>query len=84
MKNILAIGLACALPAGLAAGETEATQPWLGTATVLVIEDAPASTTSLACLHGGDAKDDCMTLNRAVLAARTRNVPALRERGRWI
>lgn len=74
MKNLLAIGIACVLPAGLAA-EDSRSEASLGTTTVLVIDDA-----SPACAGG----TDCMTFNRAVLTAHTQKVSVLRERGRWI
>ena len=83
MKNLIAIGLACALPASFAAENTGPAEVDLGMANVLVIEDAPAAT-RVACVREGDAKDDCMAFNQAVLNARTRKVPALREHGRWI
>ncbi|HEX4779439.1 MAG TPA: hypothetical protein VH301_01720 [Usitatibacter sp.] len=79
MKNLLAIGLACVLPAGLAAEDAGNSEAPLGTMMVLVIEDA-APARNIAC--GQDA--ECMAFNRAVLTARTQKVSVLRERGRWI
>ena len=82
MKNLLAIGLACALPCGFAAEESGRVEANLGTIEVLVIEDAAA--THVACMQAGDARNDCMSFNQALLTARTRKVSALHERGRWI
>ena len=82
MKNLLAIGLACALPCGFAAEEPGAVETNLGTINVLVIEDAAA--TQIACVQAGDARNDCMAFNQAVLSAHTRKVSALHECGRWI
>jgi len=79
MNKFLAIGLACVLPAGLAAEDAGTEQAPLGTMTILVIDDA-APANAIAC--GQDA--DCMSFNRAVLTARTQKVSVLRERGRWI
>ena len=76
MKNLLALGLVCALPAGLAAEDPGTSEASLGTVTVIVLDEA---------LPARCAKDtDCMAVNRAVLTARTQKVSVLRERGRWI
>ena len=82
MKNFLAIGLACVLPSGFAAEEPGPVEANLGTVSVLVIEDATA--THMACMQAGDARNDCMSFNQALLTAHTRKVSALHERGRWI
>ena len=74
MKNLLAIGIACVLPVGLAAEDAGYNEAPLGTTTILVIDDAAP-----AC----NQDTDCMTINRAVLTARTHKVSVLRERGRW-
>jgi len=79
MKNLLAIGLACVLPAGLAAEDAGTDEAPLGMTTIVVIDDA-AQAASLAC---GPAAE-CMAFNRAVLTARTQKVSVLRSRGRWI
>ena len=79
MKNLLAIALACVLPAGLAAEDAGTTEASLGTMTIVVIDDA-APARSLACGQG----TECMAFNRAVLTARTQKVSVLHERGRWM
>ena len=79
MKNLLAIGIAALLPAGLAAEDQNRSEADLGTMNVLVLEEAlPQS--------GADCSQAaaCMALNRAVLTARTQKVSVLRGRGRWI
>ncbi len=87
MKKLLALGLVCCLPAGLAAGDPDnATAAAFGTVDVLVIDDsAPAS--DLLCAPARATrgeKADCMAVHRAVLTARIQKVSALRERGRWL
>ncbi|HXF81093.1 MAG TPA: hypothetical protein VN598_19645 [Usitatibacter sp.] len=73
MKNLFAIGLACVLPAGLAAGDQRCSEADLGTMSVLVI-DEPLP----------ESGESAMAFNRAVLTARTQKVSVLRARGRWI
>ena len=83
MKKLLAIGLACALPTGLAA-EDPAQHLGLGTVSVLVIEEAAPLAKDVVCTRaaGERAAADCMALHRAVLTARVQKVSVLRERGR--
>jgi hypothetical protein len=69
MKNIIAIGLACCIPIGLAAGDSNPSEANLGTMTVLVVDDSAPL--------GAD-------LNRAVQTARTQKISVLHERGRWM
>ena len=69
MKNIIAIGLACCVPIGLAAGDSNPSEANLGTMTVLVVDDSAPM--------GAD-------LQRGVLTARTQEVSVLHERGRWM
>ena len=79
MKNVLAIGLACCIPMGLAAEDPS--EAYLGTVNVLVIEDsAPAHE---MCAGAGE-RSECMAFDRAVLTARIQKVSALHERGRWM
>jgi hypothetical protein len=80
MKNILAIGLACCIPLGLAAEDPS--EAYLGTVNVLVIEDS-APGQDMACA-GPAERSECMAFNRAVLTARIQKVSALHERGRWM
>jgi len=79
MKNILAIGLACCIPMGLAAENPS--EAYLGTVNVLAIEDAAPSPE--ACASPAE-RSECMAFNRAVLTARIQKVSALHERGRWM
>jgi hypothetical protein len=83
MKNILAIGLTCCLPLGLAAEDPNPSENFLGTVNVLVIEDSAPLVRDALCARAGD-KTECMAFNRAVLTARLQKVSALRERGRWM
>ncbi len=88
MNKLVALGLACALPTGLAAEDpTEATfnDALLGTTTVLVIEEgAPAAAKDTLCVRAIGEQTECMAFNRAVLTAHAKKVSALRERGRWM
>lgn len=87
MKKLLALGLACCLPTGLAAEDPDnAMSLALGTVNVLVIDESvPAK--DVLCAPARDQrgeKADCMAVHRAVLTARIQKVSALRERGRWL
>jgi hypothetical protein len=89
MKKILAIGLACSLPLGLAAEDPQETSAPLGTVNVLVIEDSAPLATDVLCARAGsetrgEKAMECMAVHRAVLTARIQKVSALRERGRWM
>ena len=87
MKNLLAIGLACCLPTGLAAedpaSEAEAS---VGTVNVLVIDESAPVARDLLCTRSPQEQgpSECMAVHRAVLTARVQKVSALRERGRWM
>jgi hypothetical protein len=87
MKKLLAIGLACCLPVGLAAedigSEAEAS---VGTVNVLVIEESAPLAKDVLCTRSPEEKaaSECMAVHRAVLTARVQKVSALRERGRWM
>jgi hypothetical protein len=87
MKSIIAIGLACCIPIGLAAGDSDPSEANLGTMTVLVVDDSAPMGTDLQCaLAPRDAIDAarCASLDRAVLTARPQEVSVLHERGRWM
>ena len=85
MKKLLAIGLACCLPTGLAA-EDPAMQAEadLGTMHVMVIEEAAPLASDVVCARGADRATECMAVHRAVLTARVHKVSTLRETGRWM
>ena len=87
MKKILAIGLACCLPMGLAAEDPSNEQEaLLGSMNVLVIEESAPLAKDVLCTRapGEKAAAECMAVHRAVLTARTQKVSTLRERGRWM
>ena len=87
MKKILAIGLTCCLPMGLAAEDPSNEQEApLGTMNVLVIEESAPLAKDVLCTRapGEKAAAECMAVHRAVLTARTQKVSTLRERGRWM
>ena len=85
MNKIIAMGLACCLPLGLAAEDPQAAQASLGMVDVLVIEDSSPVAQDVMCARSAGGKDsDCMAAHRAVLTARIQKVSALRERGRWM
>ena len=81
MKNLIAIGLACCLPTGLAAEDPS--EAFLGTVNVLVIEESAPLAKDVLCAGAGE-KSECMAFSRAVLTARIQKVSALHERGRWM
>ena len=84
MNKLIAIGLACCLPIGLAAEESAQSEIYLGTTNVLVLDDAPLAK-DVQCSHAAAAPNsDCMAFNRALLTARLQRVSTLRERGRWM
>ncbi|MGZ5032474.1 MAG: hypothetical protein ACXWAC_04680 [Usitatibacter sp.] len=87
MKKILALGLACWLPYGLAAEDpSPADDGLLGSVAVLVIEESAPLATDLLCTRGAgeSAASECMAVHRAVLTGRVQKASALRERGRWM
>jgi hypothetical protein len=89
MKNFLAIGLACCLPLGLAAEDPQDSSAFLGTVSVLVIEESIPVAKDVVCARAagearGEPTTECMAVHRAVLTARIQKVSALRERGRWM
>lgn len=87
MNKLIAIGLACCIPTGLAAEDPAegSGDAQLGTVSVLVIEEAAPAVKDVMCAGGTPerASTDCMTVHRAVLTARIQKVSA-RERGRWM
>ncbi|HEY4999778.1 MAG TPA: hypothetical protein VII36_11565 [Usitatibacter sp.] len=84
MKNILAVGLACCLPIGLAAEDSNTPEAFLGTMNVLMVEES-APPAQAGCVPGGNAEGPgCPSFNRAVLIARIQKVSVLHERGRWM
>jgi hypothetical protein len=88
MKKLIAIGLACTLPTGLAAEDPNESASFLGTVNVLVMVESVPLVQDVLCARAPGAKSgeatECMAFNRAVLTARIQKVSALRERGRWM
>jgi hypothetical protein len=86
MKKLLALGLACCLPNGLAAVDaSNEQQAALGTVSVLVIEESTPLARDVLCTRGvNKANPECMAVHRAVLTARLQKVSTLGERGRWM
>ena len=88
MKKLLAIGLACCLPVGLAAEDASAdsTEASVGMVNVLVIEESAPLAKDVLCTRSPEenASSECMAVHRAVLTARVQKVSALREHGRWM
>lgn len=83
MNKLIAIGLACCLPMGLAAEDPSQSESFLGTVDVLVIDESAPLARDVMCAGAGE-KADCMAFNRAVLTAHIQKVSALHERGRWM
>lgn len=87
MNKLLAIGLACCLPTGLAAEDPAAqAEAQFGTVDVIVIEESAPLAKDVLCTRGvaDKATAECMAVHRAVLTARIKKVSALREQGRWM
>jgi hypothetical protein len=85
MNKLIAIGLACCLPTGLAAEDPRESEVPLGTVNVLVIEESLPIARDVLCARGApDKPAECMATHRAVLTARMQKVSTLRERGRWM
>ena len=86
MKKLLALGLACCLPNGLAAVDASTEQQAsLGTVSVLVIEESAPLARGVLCTRGVEkGTPECMAVHRAVLTARLQKVSTLGERGRWM
>jgi hypothetical protein len=85
MNKLLAVGLACCLPTGLAAEDPAEPDFLQATVNVLVMEDPAALAKDVMCTRGANETDatECMAVHRAVLTARMQKV-SLRERGRWM
>ena len=86
MKKLLAMGLACCLPTGLAAEDPAQADFLPVTVNVMVMEDAsPVVVNDVLCSRSPSDKraTECLTVNRAVLTARMQKV-SLRERSRWM
>ena len=84
-KKFLAIGLACCIPIGLAAEDSNANEAFLGTMNVLVVDDSAQTGTDCTRAPVESAGSaECMSFNRAVLTARIQKVSVLHERGRWM
>ena len=85
MKKLLAIGLACCLPTGLAA-EDPAEPAWAVAVTnSLVIEESVPLTKDVFCARNPtDKATECMAFHRAVLTARLQKVSTTRTHGRWM
>ena len=85
MKKLLAIGLACCLPTGLAA-EDPAEPAWaVGVTNSLVMEESVPLTKDVFCARNpADKATECMAFHRAVLTARLQKVSTVRTHGRWM
>ena len=85
MKKLLAIGLACCLPTGLAAEDPNDASWALGVTDSLVIEESVPIVKDVLCARNpADTATECMAVHRAVLTARIQKVSTIRERGRWM
>ena len=84
MNKLIAIGLACCLPTGLAAEDPRALLV-PGATHSLVIEESVPITRDVFCSRnaGGNAME-CMAFHRAVLTARMQKVSTVRTHGRWM
>jgi len=84
MNKLVAIGLACCLPTGLAAEDP--TDSWtLGATHSLVIEETvPVARDAFCARNPADSATECMAFHRAVLTARMQKVSTARPHGRWM
>ena len=85
MNKLIAVGLACCLPTGLAAEDPAEPEFLPATVNVLVIEDSAPVAKDVMCTRGAPERGtpECMAVHRAVLTARMQKVSVL-ERGRWM
>jgi hypothetical protein len=85
VNKLLAIGLACCIPTGLAAEDPAEAEFLPATVSILVMEDAAPAVKDVLCTRSPTdrAGTECLTVHRAVLTARMQKV-SLRERGRWM
>ena len=84
MNKLLAIGLACCLPTGLAAEDPNESVLALGMTDSIVIEESVPLAKDVVCARNpADQATECMAFHRAVLTARVQKVSA-RTRGRWM
>lgn len=85
MKKLLAMGLVCCLPTGLAAEDPSEADYLPVTVNVIVMQDAAPMVKDVLCSRSPTDKRsaECLTVHRAVLTARMQKV-SLRERGRWM
>ncbi len=85
MNKLLAVGLACCLPTGLAAEDPGEPEFLHATVSVLVMEESAPIAKDVMCTRAAPDRGaaDCMAVHRAVLTARMQKV-SVRERGRWM
>ena len=85
MNKLLAVGLACCLPTGLAAEDPGEPDYLQATVSVLVMEDSAPVAKDVLCTRSASDRSaaECMAVHRAVLTARLQKV-SVRERGRWM
>ena len=85
MNKLLAVGLACCLPTGLAAEDPSEPDYLPATVSVLVMEDSAPLAKDVLCTRSASDRGgaECMAVHRAVLTARMQKV-SVRERGTWM
>lgn len=84
MNKLLAVGLACCLPTGLAAEDPGEPEFLAATVSVLVMEESAPVARDVMCTRAPErGTAECMAVHRAVLTARMQKV-SVRERGRWM
>jgi hypothetical protein len=85
MNKLLAVGIACCLPTGLAAEDPREPDFLPATVSVLVMEDSAPVAKDVLCTRGAPERGaaECMAVHRAVLTARMQKV-SVRERARWM
>ena len=86
MNKLLAVGLACCLPTGLAAEDPGEPEFLAATVSVLVMEESAPVAKDMLCTRGAQDRGaaECMTVHRAVLTARMQKVSTVRTHGRWM
>ena len=85
MNKLLAIGLACCLPTGLAAEDPTDALAFVATHSLVIEESVPVTRDVFCARNAADkSASDCMAFHRAVLTARMQKVSTARTHGRWM
>jgi len=84
MNKLIAIGLACCLPTGLAAEDPRALSLPGESQSLVIEESVPISKDAFCARNPAGGATECMAFHRAVLTARMQKVSTVRTHGRWM